>query len=170
MVKLNRIWIFLLCVVIFLGFNYQYAQWLGTRDHNDTYRTQGDERPSDPEVDGTWVDIENPISQSTTITSNKSIWILHLPRSDNYDTELWYLLAIIQIAVNWILWILAFVALVYMLYNWFLVLSAGSDDKNVSKWKKWVKTAAIAIMWIWIAWLIVSAMIWFIRVITASNW
>ena len=160
---------FMFCVVALLGFNYQYAQWLNTRDHDGTFWTQGDERPSNWIIDGTWVDDENSISQSTKITSDKSIWILHLPRSDDYDTRLWYLLAIIQIAVNWILWILAFIALIYMLYNWFLVLSAWSDDKNVSKWKKWVKTAAIAIIWIWIARLIVSAMIWFIRVITVSN-
>ena len=97
---------------------------------------------------------------------DESMWIVHLDQVENYDTELWYALSLIQITVNWTLWILAIVVFVYMLYNWFLVLSAWSDDKNVSKWKKWISNAAIAIAWIGLAWLIISAMIRFIKNIT----
>ena len=94
---------------------------------------------------------------------DKSVWILHLPQPDTYETKLWYTLALIQIAVNWILGMLAVVSLVYILYCWFLVLSSWSEDKNASKWKSWIKNAAIAIAWIGLSWLIISAMIWFIN-------
>jgi len=50
-----------------------------------------------------------------------------------------------------------------------LVLTSWSDDKNAEKWKKWIKTAIIAIAWIGLAWLIVSAMIWFIHIITDTK-
>jgi len=99
----------------------------------------------------------------------KSKWILHLPQADEYKTELWYALALVKIAVNRILWMLAFVALIYMLYCWYLILSSWSDEKSAEKWKKWIKTAAIAIAWIGLAWLIISAMIWFIKVLTESD-
>ena len=94
-------------------------------------------------------------------------WILHLPVKDNYTTSLWYVIALIQIIVNWTLAMLSVVALVYMLYCGFLVFTAWSNDKNASKGKKWLSTGAIAIAWIAISWLIVSAMIriiWYVSV------
>ena len=98
--------------------------------------------------------------------TDKLGWILHLPTKTDYTTSLWYILSLIQILVNWLLWILAFVAIIYMLYCGFLVLSSGSDDKNASKGKKWISTAAIALAWIGISWLVISAMIWFIDLIS----
>lgn len=121
-----------------------------------------------PKVDDQELTDSDPIWQWIDTTSSKGLWILHLPKSSDYDTNLWYVLAIVQIAINWILWMLAFVALVYMLYCWFLVLSSWSDDKNVSKWKNWIKTTLIAIAWIGLAWLIISAMIWIINTVAVS--
>lgn len=95
--------------------------------------------------------------------SDKLGWILQLPQKEDYPTSLWYVTTLIQVLINWLLWILSFVALVYMLYNGFLVFSSGSDDKNASKGKKWISTAAIALAWIWLSWLIISAMIRFIN-------
>jgi hypothetical protein len=96
-------------------------------------------------------------------------WILHFPQRTEYATPLWYATRLIQVAINWTLWILSFVALIYMLYCWFLIFSSWSEDKNLQKGKKWISTAAIALAWIWLSWLIVSAMIWFLRLMTNSN-
>jgi hypothetical protein len=101
--------------------------------------------------------------------SDKLYWILRLPEKWDYSTSLWYVTTLIQVIINWLLWILAFVALVYMLYCGFLVLLSWADDKNASKGKKGISTAAIALAWIWLSWLIISAMIWFINVITKAN-
>lgn len=99
--------------------------------------------------------------------SDKLKWILEIPQKENYNSSLWYVTTLIQVIINWLLWILSFVALVYMLYNWFLVFSSGSDDKSASKGKKWISTAAIALAWIWLSWLIISAMIRFINNISS---
>ncbi len=98
--------------------------------------------------------------------TNRFEWILQFPTRTDYATPLWYAIRLIQVAINWILWILAFVALVYMLYCWFLVFSSWTEDKNAQKGRKWISTAAIALAWIWLSWLIVSAMIWFINILT----
>ena len=169
MLKLKKIWIFLLGIIAVFWFNFHYAQGLDTRDHNKNNFSQEIIRNTDPKINEEEIAKQDPTWQWIKVMWDKSKWILHLPQSDNYETELWYLLALIQIAVNWILWMLAFIALVYMLYCWFLVLSSWSDDKTASKWKDWIKSAVIAIAWIWIAWLIVSAMIWFIQLITNTN-
>ena len=173
MLKLKKIWLFLLGSFLVLGFNFQFA-WRVTigpmdRDHDSRTWSQDEDRPSDWVIDGHEMDESDTIWQWTFNMWEKNKWILHLPHADDYDTELWYALALVKIAVNWILWILAFIAFVYMLYSWFLVLSAWSDDKNVAKWKKWISNAAIAIAWIGLAWLIVSAMIRFIKNITQRN-
>ena len=120
------------------------------------------DRESTPQFSGVKV-ITGIDEWSKNFTDNLE-WILHMPQKYEYETSLWYALALITIAVNWILWMLAFVALVYMIFCGFLVLS--SDDKNASKVKKWIYTAAIALAWIWLAWLIISAMVWFIESIS----
>lgn len=161
---------FLFGIILVFWFSLQFTNWLCLeRDHCNDGFSQEDYRPSTPKMSGDEISGEDPISSGSKIMWDKSVWIIHLPRVTDYNTELWYFLALIKIAINWILGILASVALVYMLYCWFLVLSSWSDDKNVSKGKKWIRTAAVAIAWIWLAWLIISAMIWFIRVITKAS-
>ena len=101
--------------------------------------------------------------------SDKLEWILRLPKKSDYPTSLWYVTSLIQITINWLLWILASVVLVYILYCGFLILSSWSDDKNVSKGKKWISNAAVAIAGIGLSWLVISAMIWFINIISKGN-
>ena len=171
MLKLKKVWLFLFICIITFWIKLGYSEWAlltpygGSRNVNISV----EEWASTPKIDNKEID-ENAIWEWTTHMWNKSSWIIHLPQPKEYETKLKYTLALIKIIINWTLWILASVALVYMLYSWFLVLSAWSDDKNVSKWKKWISTAAIAIAWIGISWLIISAMIRFINVITKANW
>lgn len=109
------------------------------------------------------------IEQSIKYENSKLNWVLQFPQKSDYTTTLWYALSLIQISINWILWILATVALIYMLYCWFLVFSSWADDKNAQKGRKWISTAAIALAWIGLSWLVVSAMIWFITMITQTK-
>lgn len=120
----------------------------------------------DPTIDDT--DINN-IAEWTSYETNKLEWILQFPERDQYSTTLWYAIRLIQVSINWILWILATVALIYMLYCWFMVFSSWANDKNAQKWRKWISTAAIALAWIGLSWLIISAMIWFINILTAPK-
>lgn len=72
---------------------------------------------------------------------------------------------VIQSIVNYALGLLAIIALVYLIYHGFLVLTAGGDDAKVKKWQKWIKTAAIALIWIGLSWSIVSLILWFITLL-----
>ena len=165
MLMSRRIWLSLLGLIAVFLFNFWFVQWLPTRDSPEAVYWQNEDRPTDPIINGSEINNNDPTWQWSKIIWDKTLWILHLPQANNYETELWYLLALIKIAVNWILWILAFVVLIYLLYCGFQVLSAWDDDKWVSAWTKWIKKAAIAIAWIWLSWLIISAMIWFILLV-----
>jgi hypothetical protein len=172
MLKLKKIWLFILGIMIIFGLNFQYTRWLpdwDSRDHKNNDWSQWKDRDSTPSVDEEDISETDPIWSWSYVMWEKSKWILHLPQADEYKTELWYALALVKIAVNRILWMLAFVALIYMLYCGYLILSSWSDDKNAWKGKQWIKTAAIVIAWIGLSWLIISAMIWFINVITKAN-
>ncbi len=165
MLKIKKIWLLLLWIMLIFGFNFQYAQWLrtGPRDHDNQQRTQNKDRPSvwkigDSEISGT-----DDIWSWSKAIADKSLWIINLPQSTDYENELWYVIALIQIAVNRTLWILSFITLIFILYNWFLILSSGSDSKNAEKWKKWITTSAIALAGIAISRLIISIMIRLIR-------
>ena len=165
MLKIKKIWLLLLWIMLIFEFNFQYAQWLRTepRDHDNQQRTQNKDRPSvwkigDSEISGT-----DDIWSWSKAIADKSLWIINLPQSTDYENELWYVIALIQIAVNRTLWILSFITLIFILYNWFLILSSGSDSKNAEKWKKWITTSAIALAGIAISRLIISIMIRLIR-------
>lgn len=101
--------------------------------------------------------------------SDRLKWIVKIPQKGEYSNSLLYVTTLIQVLINWLLWIWSFVALVYLLYCGFLVLSSGTNDKNASKGKKWISTAAIALVWIWLSWLIISVMLWFINGITSGT-
>ena len=79
------------------------------------------------------------------------------------------LLDTIKNTINWILRILATVALVICLYAWFQMLTSGSDSKWYENWLKILKNAAIGLVIIGLAWLIVSAIFWFIDLNTWNN-
>ena len=173
MQKLKKIWLFLLGIMVIFWFNLQFTQWLWDwypRDHHNEHQwAQWTGRDSTPSVDEEEISETDPIWSWSYVIWKKSKWILHLPQASEYKTELWYALALIKIAVNWILWMLAFIAVIYTLYCWSLILSSWSDDKSAEKWKKWIKSAAIAIAWIGLAWLIISAMIRFIKVLSEAD-
>ena len=162
MKNISKTWICLLMITFILNLFsgiLNFAVWLGYGEP----KTPEMSTDSNPYIDGTWAE---SIQQWTTIFSEKLDWILHLPQRDDYVTALWYALSLIRISINRILGLLALVAFIYMLYCWFLVLMSWSGDKNASKGKKWISTAAIALAWIGLSRLIVSAIIWFISMIS----
>ena len=159
----KKLWLLLAWLTVIFGINFSLAINGARSLHPNGYNDD-----DTPIVNWTWVEDDSSISQWSSIFSNKLAGIIHVPQSNEYDTSLWYVLALIQIAINRLLWMLAFVALVYMLYNGFLVFTSGSDDKNASKGKKWISTAAIALAWIGLSWLIISAIIWLINNIAAN--
>ena len=164
MLKVKKIWLILLGIMLPICINFLY---------NPCLWKLSDWKPIIPEMekDSTpTIDKKEPmreISQWSYGISRKFKWILRLDEPENYDTSLWYVLALIQITINRFLWILAVVALVYMLYCGFLIFSSWAND--TTKGKKWVKNTAIALAWIGLAWLIVSAIIRFIETM-ADKW
>lgn len=156
----KHIWIILFSAITILSLNFGFwLKLLGPTQESFNWN-------STPEIDSQ--EIEN-INQGSKTFSEKLEWILHLPQKSDYPTSLWYVTSLIQITINWLLWILASVVLVYMLYCGFLILSSWSDDKNVSKGKKWISSAAITIAGIGLSWLVISAMIRFINIISKGS-
>lgn len=89
----------------------------------------------------------------------KTIWTEEWPSSSLLDT--------VSRTINWILWILATIALIIVIYAWFKMLTSWWDSKWYDSWLKTLKNAALWLVIIWLAWSIVSAIIWFIN--NASN-
>lgn len=157
----KKLWIIIFSVAYLFSLNFGF--WIDTTPEFTPINFESD---STPKMSDTTIE---RVDDWAKTFSEKLHWILKLPTKTNYTTSLWYVISLIQISINWLLWILAFVALVYMIYCWFLVFSSGSDDKNAAKGKKWISTAAIALAWIWLSWLIISAMVRFITLISNVN-
>lgn len=163
---LKKIWLLLAWFSIIFGINFSSGlrapspQYAATTTSNITGI-----------IDGTTVSESWSIIEWSHTISDQLNGIVNTPNNnthDNYTTSLWRVITLIQKAINRLLWILAFVALVYMLYNWFLVLTSWSESKNADKGKKWISTAAIAIAWIGLSWLIISAILRLINNIAAN--
>lgn len=135
-----------------------FGEWLKTWPIQPTF-----EWDSTAKIGGEVVDDIDKWSKSFT---DKLGWIIHLPKKSDYINSLNYVMDMIQIAINWLLWMLAFIALVYMIYCGFLIFSSWSDNKNATKGKKWIWTAAIALTWIGVSWLIISMILRLIDYVT----
>lgn len=155
---------FLLGVIIYISINFLYNPCLALKHWGEL----SDWNPTIPKMNTsstTKIDNKetNDIDQWSYRISRKTKWILWLDKPNDYDTWLWYVLDLIKIIINRFLWMLAVIALVYVLYCGFLVLSSWSGDTNASKGKSWIRTAIIALFWIGLSRLIVSAIIRFIK-------
>ena len=148
-------------IISFFSFNFGYCGVATTREFKPTKFVWD----TSPGVNDEKIEV---INKWPKIFTDKLKWIIHLPQKDEYPTSLGYVTSLIQITINRLLWILAFVALIYMLYCGFLIFSSWSDDKGAAKGKKWISTAAIALAWIGLSWLIISAMIRFINLISSN--
>lgn len=157
--KMKKILASLIWILIIFFINVSYgARWLSYPG-----APQNPIEVPTPEISWEKIDVD-PIPAGWHTLAWYLNWIIHIPQPSEYETTLWYVMKLIQVAINRVLWMLSFVALIYMLYCWFLVFSSWSGDKNAQKGKKWISTAAIALAWIGLSWLIVSAMIWFITI------
>lgn len=170
MQKFKKIWLFLLGIILPIWINCLCNPCLALRHWGEL----SDWNPTIPNMkteSTTTIDSQRTedIDQWSHRISRKIKWILRLPQPENYNTWLWYVMALIQIAINRLLWLLGTVALFYMIYCGFLVLSWWSDDKNASKGKKWISTAALALAWIGLSRLIVSIMIRLIKA-RSNSW
>ena len=166
MFKINKIWMFLIGVMVTFSINsvcfgLKWGEWW---DIIPSVK----QTDSTPIINGQTI-LDDSIEYWSNTFSKKAQWILQLPQSQDYNNSLSYVMALIQIAINWTLWMLAVVALVYLLYCGFLVFTSWSDDKNASKWKKWIYTAWIALAGVWLSWMIISAIIRFINLM-ANRW
>lgn len=161
---LKKIWLLLTWLFVIFGINFSFAQLAGSHsEHPNGYGWS-----DTPIISGNTVNTGNSISQWSNVFSDKLKGIISIPQPENYTSSLTYVVALIQIAVNRLLWLLALVALVYMLYNWFLIFTSWSESKNADKGKKWISTAAIALAWIGLSWLIISAILRLINGIAAN--
>jgi hypothetical protein len=87
--------------------------------------------------------------------------IKHVIKTDEWPSS--SLLDTIKSTINWILGILATVALVICMYAWFKMLTSWGDSKWYDAWLKTLKNAALWLAIIWLSWLIVSAIIRFVK-------
>lgn len=97
-----------------------------------------------------WGDIEGIYNED--ITDNATAW----EKATNLMK--WFL--------NYVLALIGLVALVYLIYHGFLTLTAGNDEERSKKWMQWIKTALIALVWLGVAWFVLSLVFFVIFTVT----
>ena len=102
MLKLKKIWLFLLGIMVVFWFNLQFTQWqhfrlrynqgpstqwLNTRDHRTWGWSQNEDRVSNPIVDNQDLTKEDPTWLWSESMWKKIMWIIHIPQKIDYETE-----------------------------------------------------------------------------------
>jgi len=115
---------------------------------------------NDPLRDGAY-NIVNPVSWTGALSGvvgvNDKITSHQKAKNQTMD--------VIRSIINYALYFAAFIALVYLIYHGFLVLTAAGDDTQYKKGLSGIKYATIAIIWIGLSWLMVSAIFWLLALI-----
>ena len=84
------------------------------------------------------------------------------------DTGWWWKQALtwVKLIINRVLWLLALIALIVLIYTGVMMLINARDSKKVEEWYGVVRNVAIALVFIWVSWLVVSFIFWAIGVFT----
>lgn len=69
--------------------------------------------------------------------------------------------------INYFLWLLWLLALIFLLYNWFLIVTAWWNDEKFKNGVKWLKYAAIAIIWVGLSLLFIN---FIFRIMIEKSW
>lgn len=114
-------------------------------------------------------DISNPIRDwayaaiKSPDETNEISWIQGAwQKIEDHTTARERTFSIIKNLINYALWLLSLIALIYIIYHGFIILTAAGDDAKYKQWLKWVKFAAIALVWIWLSRIVVSSIFWLI--------
>jgi hypothetical protein len=81
---------------------------------------------------------------------------------ENHDTAKERTLAIVINLVSYALLLASLVALIYLIYHGVLVITAVGDDARYKQGLKWIKYAAIALIGLWLSWVIINTIFWLI--------
>jgi len=119
-----------------------------------------------------WQDFPYTLSTNSnhmgiSVNPNDSIKDIVIPKNDNSTLDkisknfLWTdfrnqsspAVYYISKFINYFLSILAFIAFIVLVY-WFSMVFIGKTDEWIKKWGKFIKMAIIAIITIWVSWLI----------------
>ncbi len=123
--------------------------------------------PSDPNnvINKEELPEEDPLRQWTEDimywTNLKNPWSIKDKEKAQKDT-----LTYIRDIINYFLALLWFFTLIYLLYHWFLMVTASWNEEKYKKWREWLKTATIALIWIGLSWFIISLIIYLVDIIT----
>ena len=82
-----------------------------------------------------------------TITVTEILWF-----EQAQNQTIW----LIKNIVNILLWFVSFVVFIFLIYEWYMIVAAGTDEKQYEKAVTRLKNGAIAIWGIALSWTIVS--------------
>ncbi len=156
--KLIKKMIFIASIILFFTCNAQLEiPWESTifNSNQDQYIDAND--ISNPIRDWAYTAIKSP-DETSEIGWVQWAW----QKIEDHTAAREKTFAIIKNLINYALWLLSLIALVYIIYHGIIILTAAWDDAKYKEGLKWVKFAAIALIWIWLSRVVVSSIFWLI--------
>lgn len=111
------------------------------------------------------VDFGFGIKQDGNIKARQDLKIWGVEENQKED-----LLEVVKSFVNRTLWILALLALVLVLYGGFLMVIAAGNEEKYKKWWNFLKYAVIWLIFIGLAWFVLSLIFWLLNTTAGDAW
>jgi hypothetical protein len=104
-------------------------------------------------------------NDSVIATKDVNVW-----STDEIQREAAFL-DIVKSVINWVLWISALIALILLIYGWVRMVLSWWNEEAYNEWFAILKSAAIGILLIGVAWFIASLIFWLINTFaTTADW
>lgn len=160
----NIIWktIYTILIVIILQFG--FAKWLTLKPiKNDVDILNSNKDNVISEIE----DCDDPI-KCWQYWVAKDIWISssnnEITSSEESRSAT---MVFIKKIINYFLWLLWLLSLIFLIYNWFLIVTAWWNEEKFKNWIKWLKYAAIAIIWVGLSLLFIN---FIFRIMIEQSW
>ena len=110
-------------------------------------------------------DIDDPLKNGTRSAVQNVDWVIDADTSTSEQSQ-WNVIKYISKWINYFLALLWTVLIIFIIKDWIVIITAAWDDNKQKEAFKNVKNYIIALIWIWVAYLLVNLIFHFVNVNT----
>ncbi len=147
--------ILIIFLVIFWSLNLSF--WQYTRDDNtkDIYTQDKNDVIDDSNLD-------DPLRNGTRSAVQQVGWVIDADTSTSEQSQ-WNVLKYISKWINYFLWLLGLLLIILIIFQWIKIITAAWDDNKQKEAFKNVKNYILALIWIWVSYLIINLIFHFVN-------
>jgi len=153
---MKKILTIILVLVWFINISFSSWEWW---DETDEIYTQDKNNVIDDS------DLDDPLRNGTRSAVQNVEWVIDADTTTSEQSQ-WNVMKYIWKWVNYFLALLWMVLIIFIIKDWIIIVTAAWDDNKQKEAFKNVKNYVIALIWIWVAYLLINLIFHFVNINT----